>query len=142
MQLAVKHYITTFCSGDFVIAKYLQIKKEGDRYVTCKGYGLPQNKNCFYIFEGEEQIDNKGRKSFFVSSYRMAEPKTKATIRMFFDSDEFLGVGKSLIRKIVDHYEEDLFSVIENDPGQLLNIAGMTEQKLKIITDGYERASN
>lgn len=142
MQLAVKHYITTFCSGDYVIAKYLQIKKDGDRYVTCKGYGLPQNKNCFYIFEGEEQVDNKGRKSFFVSSFKMAEPKTKATIRMFFDTDDFLGVGKSLIKKIVELFGEDLFRIIENDPGQLLNVDGMTEQKLKIIVEGYERASN
>ena len=141
MQIACRHYKTIFSNGQFVIAIYLQLHEEGDKFVTCKGYDLPQNKNTFYLFTGEETVDKKGKKIFQVQSFVMAEPKTKNTISMFFNGDEFLGIGKTVLNNIVDTFGDSTFKVIENEPGRLLDIEGMDEEKLHILLTGYEEAS-
>ena len=134
MQIAVKHYRTVYTNGDFVIAIYLQLQEKGERFVTCKGYGLPQNQNCFYLFEGEEVEDPRtGKKVFKVSNYMMTEPKTGQSLNMFFSGDDFLGIGKDIIRKIVKEYGSDTFRTIEEDPERILSVSGMNAEKLRIL---------
>ena len=142
MQIAVKHYRTVYTNGDFVIAIYLQLQEKGERFVTCKGYGLPQNQNCFYLFEAEEAEDPRtGKKIFKVSGFTMTEPKTGQSINLFFSGDDFLGIGKDVIRRIVKKYAADIFRIIEEKPEEILSVTGMNEEKLRILIKGYRNAS-
>lgn len=141
MQITVRHYKTTYQRGDFVIALYLQLDKSDKKFVTCKGQNLPQNKNVYYVFEAEETVYN-GKRLYEVSSYSMTQPKTKASIQMFLSGDDFLGIGKDIVKRIVDTYGDKTLEIIETDPGLLINIEGMDDRKLKIIVDGYSRASS
>ena len=143
MQIAVKHYRTVYTNGDFVIAIYLQLQEKGERFVTCKGYGLPQNQNCFYLFDGEEVEDPRtGKKVFKVSNYMMTEPKTGQSLNMFFSGDDFLGIGKDIIRRIVKEFGSDTFRTIEEDPERILSVSGMNAEKLRILVRGYQNASS
>ena len=135
MEITVKYVKTFYDSNSFVIALYrrLDIKE----FITCKGSDLPQNKNVFYHFEGEILKDDKNKEYFKVSAYYMAQARTKKTITQFFNSDEFLGIGKRVLGSIVEKYDKNVFDVIENNPKELLSVEGMNEDKLHILTQGY-----
>lgn len=137
----VKHHRTIYERDDFTIGVYLSLDGSNHKFCTCKGYGLPKTNSCFYQFTGEEVVE-KGKKVFQVSSVEMAVMKSRAGIISFFKQDEFLGIGKKTIEALVDAHGDKLFSVIKNEPDTLLNVPGMSQDKLNILITGYREVSS
>ena len=141
MQIAVRHFKTTFSRGNFIFAIYQKIESGEVSYVTCKGYNLPQNKNCFYWFEGEMTIGKNNKEVFDVSSFSASKPKTKNTIQMYLLGDEFAGVGKELIKRLVKTFDANTFEIIENYPHRLLEVEGMTAEKADLLIECYNNST-
>ncbi|WP_457596543.1 AAA family ATPase [Hydrogenimonas sp.] len=50
------------------------------------------------------------------------------------------GVGKKLVRRLIDHYgEEELLRILDEEPQKLLTFKGIKEKKLAQITQSWER---
>lgn len=121
----------------YTIAK-LKIPKINDP-VTVVGY-------LAGVFEGES-LEISGRwtthakygDQFKVETYTVLLPATVSGIRKYLGSGMIKGIGKSLADKIVDHFEERTFDIIENEPEKLKTLHGIGEAKKQMITDAWNK---
>ncbi len=98
------------------------------------------------VFEGES-IEVSGKwvnhpkygDQFKVEMYKVLLPATVSGIRKYLGSGIIKGIGKSLADKIVDHFEEKTFDIIENEPDKLKTIYGIGDAKQNIITDAWNK---
>ena len=98
------------------------------------------------VFEGES-LEISGKWSthlkygdqFKVEMYKVVLPATVSGIRKYLGSGIIKGIGKSLADKIVDHFEEKTFDIIENEPDKLKTIYGIGKAKQNIITDAWNK---
>ncbi len=98
------------------------------------------------VYEGES-LEISGKWSahpkygdqFKIEMYKVVLPATVSGIRKYLGSGIIKGIGKSLADKIVDHFEERTFDVIENEPDKLISIHGIGRAKQTIITEAWNK---
>ncbi|MFR8221137.1 MAG: helix-hairpin-helix domain-containing protein [Blautia faecis] len=82
--------------------------------------------------------DGKFGIQYKVSSFQVVLPTNTEGIKAYLASDFIKGIGPVLAERIVDHYKEKTFEILEKDPGRLLEIKGITKKKLMEILEGYQ----
>ena len=82
--------------------------------------------------------DGKFGMQYKVSSFQVVLPTNTEGIKAYLASDFIKGIGPVLAERIVDHYKEKTFEILEKDPGRLLEIKGITKKKLMEILEGYQ----
>ncbi|MFA5903002.1 MAG: ATP-dependent RecD-like DNA helicase, partial [Desulfobacula sp.] len=98
------------------------------------------------VFEGES-LEVSGKwiahpkygDQFKVEMYKVILPATVSGIRKYLGSGIIKGIGKTLADKIVDHFEEKTFDIIENEPEKLKSIHGIGKAKQNIITEAWNK---
>ncbi len=107
------------------------------------GDTLPDSFNCSYELEGEWIQHPKYGKQFKCTSYSVTIPSSITGIRRFLSSRLISGIGKITAERIVDKFGEDSIRTIEETPEKLLEIKGITKNKLEKIVSSYrENVSN
>lgn len=117
-----------------VISK-LQIP--GYRCFTAVGSYLPRNETVMVELRGEWKKGKYGVQ-LSVSESEEILPSTAEGIENYLGSGLLKGVGPSTAKRIVEKYGEETFDVLENHPEYLLDIPGITEDKLKTALECYE----
>ena len=100
------------------------------------GYDLPQTDSIKIELEGT-WIDGKHGCQFQVEHWREIIPPTIPGIRAYLASGLLKGIGKKTADAIVDKFGTDSLNVLERCPEKLLEIRGITEDKLEEIKTGY-----
>lgn len=103
---------------------------------TAIGYDLPQTDTIKMELEGE-WVNGKYGPQLQVTSWSEVIPPTMEGIRAYLGSGLLKGIGPAIANLIVGRFGTDSLNIIEHHPERLLEIRGITEEKLKEIKNGY-----
>ena len=103
---------------------------------TAVGNRLPTAQGTEITLEGD-WVDGKYGKQLSVSHCAVARPQTPDGMAAYLASDLIKGIGEQTAKVIVAKFGADTFDVIENTPKKLLEIPGITENKLQGIMATY-----
>ena len=110
----------------------------GDKLIrfTAVGFRLPSSSAINVDLDGKWE---KSKYGLQLSVERCTEiiPKTKDGIIAYLSSGLIKGVGEKSAKAIVGMFGVQTLEVIEREPDKLLTVKGITEKKLKNITDSY-----
>jgi exodeoxyribonuclease V alpha subunit len=77
-------------------------------------------------------------RQFQVEAYDTVLPATIQGIRRYLGSGLIKGIGPRMAERIVDHFAEDTLQVIEEEPGRLVEVAGLGPKRTGMITAAWE----
>ena len=100
------------------------------------GYDLPQTGSIQMDLEGDWIVGKHG-KQFEVKQWHEVIPPTIEGIRSYLSSGLLRGIGPKTADAIVQTFGMKSLDVIENHPERLLEIRGITEERLGEIKAGY-----
>ncbi|MBF0202421.1 MAG: ATP-dependent RecD-like DNA helicase [Desulfamplus sp.] len=76
---------------------------------------------------------------FKVESYAVTLPETVSGMRQYLGSGIIKGLGKSMARRIVEHFGENSLEIIETRPERLMEIEGLGKSKMEMISRAWDR---
>ena len=97
-----------------------------------KGYNLPQTDKISMILEGEWQTGKYGTQ-LSVEDCEEIVPYTDEGLKGYLSSCLVKGIGEKTADDIIKRFGADTLNIIENSPERLLEIKGISEQKLEDI---------
>jgi exodeoxyribonuclease V alpha subunit len=77
-------------------------------------------------------------KQFQVDSYTTVLPATIQGIRRYLGSGMIKGIGPMMAERMVTHFGVDILSIIEEQPGRLIEVHGLGPKRTKRIADAWE----
>ncbi len=115
----------------------MSLSVDGDE-ITCVG-------NLPYIGEGE-MIEAAGSfvvhasygEQFKIESFEVKAPEDCVAMERYLGSGAIKGIGTALAARIVRHFKEDTFRVIEQEPELLAKVKGISERKAREIAAQVE----
>ena len=134
---------TIFEKGDFSICSF---KPEDDseppqnamKYGTFVGVGvnIPHSEDVKLNLDGDWE-SNKYGLQMKINTCISILPKTEEGIIAFLSSGVLPYIKNKTAIKLYKTFGDQVFSVIENHPEELLRVSGITKKKLKAIQDAY-----
>lgn len=109
----------------------------GHRCFTAVGTFLPCSDAVEVEMEGEWQTGKYGMQ-LRVNGFQELLPSTAEGIENYLGSGLLKGIGPGTAAKIVARYGEKTFEVLEKRPEELLDIPGITPDRLKTALECYE----
>ena len=103
---------------------------------TAVGYGLPQTDSVKLEIEGDWKEGKYGLQLHVENWHELVPPTTEGLLN-YLSSGLLKGIGESTARSIVQRFGTDTLDVLEYHPEKLLEIRGITEQKLEEIKTCY-----
>lgn len=103
---------------------------------AASGYDLPQTDAVKIEIDGEWK-DGKYGYQFKVQHWREVVPPTIEGVRAYLASGLLKGIGSKTAEAIVQRFGVQSLHVLEHTPEKLLEIRGITEEKLEEIKAGY-----
>lgn len=103
---------------------------------TAMGYDLPRNDTVKMDLEGS-WVNGKYGLQFEVEQWKEILPSTEQGIRAYLASGSLKGIGGKTADAIVDRFGAHSLEILEHEPERLLEIRGITEDRLKEIKRGY-----
>ena len=100
------------------------------------GYFLPTSKTIRYDLRGSWKRNKYGLQ-FELQGYDEIIEHSKEGIISYLSSGLIKGIGKKMAERIYDAFGQDTLQVLDNDPEKLLKIKGISEGKLKRISESY-----
>ena len=104
------------------------------------GYDLPRTDAIKMELEGV-WVDSKHGRQFQVDTWHELVPPTVEGILGYLSSGLLKGIGPKTAGEIVQRFGTDSLDVIEHHPERLLEIRGITEEKLEEIKAGYAEST-
>ena len=101
------------------------------RFVA-RGYNLPQTNKVTMVLEGEWKSSKYGTQ-LEVESCEEIVPYTDEGMKGYLSSCLVKGIGEKIADEIIKRFGSDTINIIENEPNRLLEIKGISEQKLEEI---------
>jgi len=77
-------------------------------------------------------------KQFQADSYSTVLPATIQGIRRYLGSGMIKGIGPMMAERMVAHFGTDILSIIEDQPGRLIEVHGLGPKRTKRIADAWE----
>jgi len=152
MTIKCLHEKTLFCNDTgFTIASYKTDSKDlipaearskfkprcGMTAFTAVGNRLPTAEGIEIELSGKWVDGGKYGMQLSVESCSIVRPKTTEGIIAYLSSDLIKGIGDKTTRAIVDRFGVHALNIIDNEPHRLLEVSGITENKLAAILEGY-----
>lgn len=104
---------------------------------TATGFDLPQSDSVTLELTGEWVRDEKYGCQLQVEHCREIIPPTPGGVRGYLASGLIKGIGEKTAEAIVDRFGVRALDILEHSPEQLLEIKGITEERLKEIKTSY-----
>lgn len=89
--------------------------------------------------EGEWMVHPDYGEQVKVSKYETIAPSTLYGMERFLSSGLIRGIGPVMAKKIVSKFGVDSLNIIESHPEKLLDIPGIGEERVKMISESYEQ---
>lgn len=103
---------------------------------TAVGYELPLTDAVELELEGE-WVNSKHGLQLQVEQWREIVPRTTAGIEGYLNSGLIKGIGEKTAAQIVARFGVDTLDILEHHPERLLEIKGITENRLEDIKASY-----
>lgn len=103
--------------------------------IVCVGTLYLLNQGEYAVFNGEFVNHQTYGLQLKVSSYEESMPEDTDAIERYLGSGAIKGVGPALAARIVRHFKNDIFRVIEKNPEELAQIKGISERMAMEIAD-------
>ncbi len=111
-----------------------EVVVEGEPHV-CVGLMRGFSEGETVEMEGEYIVHPRYLEQFKISAIRAVPPEDKAALMRYLGSGAIKGIGNALAQRIVDHFEEDTFRIIEEEPERLAEIKGISQKKAREIAE-------
>ncbi|MDE7477096.1 MAG: ATP-dependent RecD-like DNA helicase [Lachnospiraceae bacterium] len=106
--------------------------------ITCTGF--------FTNLDEGESIEAEGTyvehavygKQFRVDRFQVTAPEDRISVERYLGSGAIKGVGAALAARIVRHFGDDTFRIIEEEPHRLAEIKGISDRKAREIAEQVE----
>lgn len=108
----------------------------GRTVITAKGYNLPTTDAVDFEITGQWE-DSKYGLQLSVESFQELVPQTKEGIIGYLSSGLIKGIGPKTAAAIYKAFGLQTMEVLENRPSELLNIRGISPQKLETIQASF-----
>lgn len=105
-------------------------------HFTAVGYDLPKTDAVEVNLEGQWQ-DGKYGLQLMVDQWHEVVPRTTDGIQGYLASGLLKGIGEKTAAAIVERFGLDTLDILENEPERLLEIRGITEERLGDIKTSY-----
>lgn len=99
------------------------------------GYFHELNEEDTYLFYGKLVEHEKYGEQFQVESYERVLPEEKEAIVDFLSSGLFKGIGEKTAKNIVDYFGKDTFSILLEEPNNLLHVPSVSKRQIGILHD-------
>lgn len=106
--------------------------------ITCTGIFMHLDEGECIEAEGNYVEHAIYGKQFKVESFKVVAPEDKVAVERYLGSGAIKGVGAALAARIVRHFGEDTFRIIEEEPHRLAEIKGISERKAREIAEQVE----
>jgi exodeoxyribonuclease V alpha subunit len=90
----------------------------------------------FLEIEGEESEHPRFGRQIKVSRFEFIKPSDGEGIARYLASGRFKGIGKKTAQRIVDHFGQSTFAVLENAPERLGEVPGLKKTVLEAVKQG------
>ena len=77
-------------------------------------------------------------RQFQVNSYTTVLPATIQGVRRYLGSGMIKGIGPMMAERMVTHFGTDILTIIEEEPGRLIEVYGLGPKRIKRIADAWE----
>ncbi|MBP1736756.1 MAG: helicase, RecD/TraA family [Oscillospiraceae bacterium] len=104
---------------------------------TAVGYDLPRTDAVKLELDGEWKTDDKYGCQLQVEQWKEIIPPTRDGVYGYLSSGLLKGIGEKTAAAIVDRFGVEALDILENQPERLLEIKGITEDRLKDIKASY-----
>ena len=122
---------------DNSVPEQIKFTQAGKIYrFTAIGYNLPDTDSVELNMQGN-WVKSKYGPQFKVDTYEEILPQTIEGIMGYLSSGLIKGIGPKTAEQIVDKFGLRTFDIFDQYPDNLLQIKGISEQKLKRIMDSY-----
>ena len=135
---------TIFEKGDFSICAFKpENEQEPPQSAVSKygtfvgtGFNLPHSEDISLNLDGTWESSKYGLQ-FKISTCISILPKTEEGIIAFLASGVLPYIRNKMAVRLYQTFGNDVFSVLENRPAELLKVRSITEKKLKAIQEAY-----
>lgn len=101
------------------------------------GYELPRTDAVELSLEGEWVLNKKHGYQLQVEQWQEIVPKTRSGVEGYLSSGLIKGIGPKMASDIVARFGVGVIDILEQQPERLLEIRGITENKLEDIKTSY-----
>jgi exodeoxyribonuclease V alpha subunit len=115
----------------------LSVSFDGDEMV-CVGTFQFIGEGEYVCMHGEITNHPSYGEQLKVESYEIKQPEDKNAILKYLGSGAIKGIGKALAERIVKKFGEDTFRIIEEEPGRLSEVKGISERMAIEIANQLE----
>ena len=122
-KVKVSRKIFTSPDTGFGVFKVLLDSSRESRIIVGNLFSLSEGD--FLLIEGEEAEHPRFGRQIKVSSFEFILPQDGEGMTKYLSSGRFKGIGKKTAQKIVNHFGQQTFEVLENMPERLSEIAGL-----------------
>ena len=132
--------IAVYSSSDFEMIPAKAVKQDYGCEVTFTAVGnnLLSIENVEIELEGKWEDAEKYGCQFKVNWCRVILPKNPDGIIGYLSSDMVKGIGPVMAKKIVERFGTSTFDVLDKTPEKLLEIKGISENRLEDIMKSYQ----
>lgn len=109
-----------------------------DGELTCVGSFNFINEGELLELQGDYVTHSVYGNQFKVVASQLKEPEDLVSIERYLGSGAVKGVGAALAARIVRRFREDTFRIIDEEPGRLSEIKGISERKAREIAAQVE----
>ena len=118
----------------------LRIKTDGEREaMTVVGHAASVGPGERIRAEGSWTNHRSYGKQFTAEILTVIPPSSLDEIEAYLASGMIKGIGKSMAKKLVNRFGEQVFEVIEHQPDRLTDVPGLGKQLAKRITEAWEQ---
>lgn len=107
---------------------------------TAVGYDLPRTDAVKLELDGDWQNDEKHGYQLQVEQWKEVVPRTRDGVQGYLASGLLKGIGEKTAAAIVNRFGVETLDILEDHPERLLEIKGITEDKLADIKESYAQS--
>ena len=140
MALDLKGFVDKiiFRNADNGYTVFNLISAPNEIEITCVGTFTFISEGEYVEMEGAYIDHQIYGQQFAVESYEVKEPEDLLSMERYLGSGAIKGVGAIMAAKIVKHFKEDTFRIIEEEPERLAEVKGISEKKAREISEQFE----
>ena len=114
------------------------VVSSGREETTCVGNFLMINEGEYYEMTGSFVNHAMYGRQFQVSNAKIGTPKNVSAMEKYLGSGAIKGIGAAMAKRIVDHFGDATFDIIDKNPERLIEIRGISEKKASEIYKQFE----
>ena len=115
------------------------VKGEDGKVFSAKGEFGELADGLKLVLHGRWGKPFRGRETFDCDMFERILPTTEEGMREYLSSGIVTGCGPSLAARIVEHFGDKTFDILDNDPDRLTEVSGIGEKKKERIREGWEK---